>query len=95
MSTTIPDCFGHNWPDGSVWLFQVHHIIRLLVPEHDSIPAGMRYADGAGMLTGSHEHSHFVFGVREPGAKDGEEILLDPWILFRRMYQDRRTTTAL
>ncbi len=85
----------HRWPDGSVWLLQVHHIIRLLVPEHDPIPAGLRYADGAGMLTGSHEHSHFVFGIREPGATEGEEILLDPWILFWQMYQDRRTTTVL
>jgi len=42
--------------------------------------------------TGSHEHSHFVFGVVEPGAE--EAILLDPWILFRQMYEDREATTA-
>jgi len=42
--------------------------------------------------TGSHEHSHFVFGVVEPGAE--ESILLDPWILFRQMYEDREATTA-
>jgi hypothetical protein len=84
----------HDWPDGSRWILQTHHVIRLLTEEHKPIPAGMQYALGAGVLTGSHEHSHFVFKVREPGAADGEEILLDPWILFWQMYQDRRTTAA-
>lgn len=84
----------HRWPDGSVWVLSVCHIIHLLVPEHEPIPAGAPYARSAGMLTGSHEHSHFVFGVREPGVKEGEEILLDPWILFWQMYQDRRLTTV-
>ncbi len=81
----------HRWPDGSVWVLQVAHIIRLLVKEHEPIPAGKCYADGAGAGVGSHEHSHFVFGVREPGATEDDVILLDPWILFRQMYLDRQT----
>lgn len=84
----------HQWPDGSVWALRVCHVVRLLAREHEAIPAGMQYAESAGMRTGSHEHSHFVFGVREPGANEDDEILLDPWILFRQMYQDRRLTTA-
>lgn len=84
----------HRWADGAEWILQSHHLIRLLVPEHAPIAAGTRYAESAGMLTGSHEHSHFVFKVREPGAAPGDEVLLDPWILFWQMYQDRRLTTA-
>lgn len=84
----------HTWPDGSTWVLQVHHVIRLLVPERQPIAAGTQYAESAGVLTGSHEHSHFVFKVREPGAADDDEILLDPWVLFWQMYRDRALTTA-
>ncbi|HOF17829.1 MAG TPA: hypothetical protein PK082_02885 [Phycisphaerae bacterium] len=84
----------HQWPDGSVWMLRTCHIIHLLAREHEPLPAGTQYANSAGMLTGSHEHSHFVFGVREPGAAEGDEILLDPWILFRQMYRDRQLTMA-
>ena len=64
------------------------------MPEQEPIAAGTRYAESAGVLTGSHEHSHFVFKVREPGATDDDEILLDPWILFWQMYRDRALTMA-
>jgi len=79
-----------SWPDGSEWVLQCHHIIRLLVPEHESVAAGTHVADGAGVLTGSHEHSHFVWRVRD----EGEEVMLDPWILFWQMYRDRALTSA-
>jgi hypothetical protein len=84
----------HRWPDGSEWILQSAHLIRMLVPEHTPIAPGMQYAESGGMLTGSHEHSHFNFRVREPGTAAGGEILLDPWILFWQMYEDRRRTTA-
>ena len=42
------------------------------------------------MRVGSHEHSHFIFRVRD----HDDEIMLDPWILFRQMYRDRERTTA-
>ncbi|MCK4625669.1 MAG: hypothetical protein KAV00_10190 [Phycisphaerae bacterium] len=84
----------HRWPDGSVWTIQVSHLIRLLVPEGQPFPAGTHYAEGAGMHIGSYEHSHFVFKVREPETDEGEDILLDPWILFRQIYEDRRATMA-
>jgi hypothetical protein len=72
---------GHNnnrwralrtWPDGSTWTLQTHHMLRLLVPEHTSLAAGTHFAEGAGVLVGSHDHSHFVFKVQEPadGTKD-------------------------
>lgn len=80
----------HQWPDGSTWILQTAHVIRLLVPENEPIAAGTQYAEGAGVHIGSHEHSHFVFKILEPGAQPGEEILLDPYILFRQMYEDRR-----
>ena len=82
------------WPDGSRWILQVHHLIRLHVPEGQPLDAGTHLADGAGVLSGSHEHSHFVFGVVEPGDDDEAKILLDPWILFWQMYCDRSRTAA-
>jgi hypothetical protein len=84
----------HRWPDGSVWTLQVHHVIGLRVPEHEPVPAGAHLADGAGVWVGTTEHSHFVFKVTEPGAAEDEGVLLDPWILFREMYRDRKATTA-
>jgi hypothetical protein len=84
----------HKWPDGSTWILQSHHLVRLLVPEHQAFPPGTKYADAAGVLTGDHEHSHFVFKIIEPGRQMGEEIAIDPWILFWQMYRDRKETTA-
>ena len=81
-----------RWADGSSWIIQVHHLVRLLVPEGGPVDAGTHLADGAGVWIGSHEHSHFVFGVIEPGASDADKILLDPWILFWQMYRDRAAT---
>lgn len=83
-----------QWPDGSTWVIQVHHIIRLLVPESEPIEAGTHMADGAGVLSGSHEHSHFTFGIIEPGQTYDDVIRLDPWILFRQMELDRKRTCA-
>jgi len=89
-----------TWPDGSVWTLQVHHLIRLTVPERTSLVAGQQMAEGAGVWVGGHDHSHFVFKVRQGGdpatgeSRAGRElgsddILLDPWILFWQMYRDR------
>lgn len=81
---------GHNnnrwrglrrWPDGSQWILQAHHMTRLLVPEHTPLERGTHYADGAGVLSGAADHSHFVFRIHDLG----ETISLDPWILFREM----------
>jgi hypothetical protein len=80
----------HHWPDGTSWILQVHHVGRLRVPENQPLAAGTHLADGASVLCGAHEHSHFVFGVRA----DGRDVLIDPWLLFRQMYLDRATTTA-
>jgi hypothetical protein len=80
----------HRWPDGAEWVLQSHHIISLLVPEHEPIPAGTHYAEAAGVWVGCHEHSHFVFRVRDYG----DDIYLDPWILFWQMYQDRAHTSS-
>lgn len=74
-----------RWPDGAEWVLQCHHLSALTVPENTPLAAGQHYAHGAGVHCGSHDHSHFVFAVR----RDGKETLLDPWILFWQMYQDR------
>lgn len=84
----------HRWADGSTWILQVHHLLRLRVPEHTPIEAGGLVADGAGEGIGDHEHSHFVFRVVEPGTGENDSIYLDPWILFWQMYHDRELTTA-
>lgn len=78
----------HHWPDGSSWFLQSHHHVRLLVEEGMPLEAGTHYAEAAGVLSGCHEHSHFVFGIR----RGGKEVLLDPWLLFRQMVRDRELT---
>jgi hypothetical protein len=83
-----------SWPDGSTWIMQAHHVIRTLVPDGEPVEAGIRIADGAGMAVGAYEHSHFVFGVIEPGASEDDVIVLDPWIVFRQMYRDRLASST-
>ena len=90
---------GHNnnrwrglrrWPNGDLWTLQAHHIVNLLVPEHEPIEQGTHYAVAAGVLTGSHAHSHFVFKVGE----GDREILLDPWILFWQIFENNKRRAA-
>ncbi|UJP08977.1 hypothetical protein L2X99_10870 [Microbacterium sp. KUDC0406] len=80
----------HRWDDGSSWILQSHHLIRLLVPEGKPIEAGVQYAESGGVYVagGFAEHSHFVFRVEE----GGEQVMLDPWLLFWQMYEDRGRT---
>jgi len=59
---------------------------RLLVAEHSPLKQGQHYAEAAGILTGSHAHSHFVFKIGE----EGREVLLDPWILFWQIFQNNK-----
>ena len=59
---------------------------RLLVEEHAFLAKGARFADGAGVLSGAADHSHFVFKIHD----EGETVLLDPWILFWQMYRDQQ-----
>jgi hypothetical protein len=73
-----------HWPDGSQWILQTAHMIRLTVPERQPLAAGTHYADGAGVWIGAHAHTHFAFAIFQ----DGELIRLDPWILFWQMYRD-------
>lgn len=75
----------HRWPNGAEWILQAHHMTELTVPEHQPVEKGRQFARGAGVLSGCFEHSHFVFAIRDYG----ETIMLDPWILFRQMYQDQ------
>ncbi len=51
------------WPSGDVWALQSHHMIRLRVPERVPLKAGTHYADAAGVLVGSHNHTHYEFKV--------------------------------
>lgn len=86
---------GHNnnrwralrrWPNGDLWTLQVHHLLELAVPEHTPLKQGQYFAAAAGELTGSHAHSHFVFKIGEAG----EEILLDPWIVFWQIFENNK-----
>ena len=85
---------GHNnnrwrgirqWGDHTTWILTSCHMTHLTVPEHTPLPAGMQYAEGAGVWVGVAEHSHFGFAVLD----HGELIRLDPWILFWQMYRDQ------
>lgn len=81
----------HHWDNGSTWVLQSHHLIRLLVPEDRPIAAGTAYAESGGMYIEAAEHSHFVFRVI-----DGDtEVQLDPWLLFWQMYEDRKATLGV
>jgi hypothetical protein len=73
-----------SWPDGSQWVLTSCHMTKLTVPEHQPLDAGQHYAEGAGVMVGAAEHSHFAFAVFDRG----ELTRLDPWILFWQMYQD-------
>ena len=70
-----------QWPDGSQWQLQAHHLIAMTVPELTPLARGVPYATTAGTAVGLREHTHFVFRVIEQGG----EYLLDPWILFHEM----------
>lgn len=80
----------HHWENGADWVLQSHHLIRLTVPQDRPIAAGTAYAESAGAYIDAVEHSHFVFRVID----EGTEVLLDPWLLFWQMYEDRRLTRA-
>ncbi|MFC1613674.1 PKD domain-containing protein [Gemmatimonadota bacterium] len=75
-----------HWPDGSVWVLQTHHVVRLLVPEHSPIKRGTQIAEGAGVWSGEHTHSHFVFKVN----REDREYMLDPWIIFWQIFENNK-----
>jgi len=73
-----------TWEDGSLWIIQAHHMRALTVEERTPLKKGQQFAEGAGVWSGSHEHSHFVFRVRQ----ENITYHLDPWILFWQMLRD-------
>jgi hypothetical protein len=73
-----------KWPDGTTWMLETAHIVRLLVPEHKPLQAGTHYAEAAGVWVWSHEHSHFAFKI----VVDETEIPLDPWIIFWQVFEN-------
>jgi hypothetical protein len=75
-----------RWENGDVWTIQVCHLIELTAPPHTPLAAGREYATTAGTWVGEHEHSHFVFKVTGQGG----QWLLDPWILFREIFENQR-----
>lgn len=75
-----------TWPGGERWVLQAHHLVRLLVPEKQPLRQGVHYAEAAGVLTGSHAHSHFTFKV----GPENDEIMLDPWLLFWETFENNR-----
>lgn len=81
----------HRWENGSTWILQSHHLIRLLVPTDQPIAAGTAYAESGGMYIDAIEHSHFVFRVLD----NDTEVQLDPWLLFWQMYEDRKLTSGV
>lgn len=80
-------CGIRKWPNGDVWKIMVSHILRLLNAEHQPLPAGAHIAEGAGVEVWSHDHSHFIFTVT---GEDGQEIYLDPWIIFWQNFENNK-----
>jgi hypothetical protein len=85
---------GHNnnrwrgvrrWADGLTWWLQAHHMTALVVEQNTRLLHGTHFASGAGVLNGSHEHSHFAFQIIEP--RTDRPIPIDPWVVL--MYQDK------
>lgn len=79
-----------RWTDGSEWILRAHHMRKPLVPEHAPLARGTHYAEGAGVLSGAVDHSHFSFEVYDRGVL----YRLDPWILFQQMYRDAEEDPA-
>lgn len=80
-------CGIRKWPNGDVWKIMVSHVVRLLNPEHQPLPAGAHIAEGAGVEVWDHDHSHFIFTVT---GEDGREIRLDPWIIFWQSFENNK-----
>jgi PKD repeat protein len=80
-------CGIRKWANGDVWKIGVSHILRLLHPEHQMLPAGTHVAEGAAVEVWAHEHSHFIFSVT---GGDGQEIRLDPWIVFWQIFENNK-----
>lgn len=74
-----------RWANGAQWILTSCHMTHLTVPEHEPLKSGQQYAEGAGVLVGVAEHSHFAFSIFDYG----ELIRLDPWILFWQMYKNQ------
>lgn len=76
-----------RWANGDVWQISVSHILRLLYPQHQPLKAGTHIAEGAGVWTWANTHSHFMFTVT---GQDGQEIRLDPWIIFWQIFENNK-----
>lgn len=82
-------CGIRKWANGDLWQIRVSHILRLLYPQHQPLSAGTHFATGAAVGTWAHPHSHFVFWVK---GEDGQEIQLDPWIIFWQCFENNKDT---
>lgn len=78
----------HKWDNGDIWVIQNHHLTNLLSSEHKPIPAGIQYAEAAGVHNGTNEHAHYVFRIKSIGEE--KEILLDPWIIFWQVFENNK-----
>ncbi len=73
-----------NWDNGDIWHLQTHHMVDLLVPEHQPMRRGQLYSYSGAVRAGITTHSHFIFKLKHP---DGEWCDLDAWILFWQTFQ--------
>lgn len=76
-----------KWINGDVWKLSVSHVLRLLHPQHQPLSAGTHVAEGAAVWVWAHNHSHFMFSVTN---EDGQEIQLDPWIIFWQIFENNK-----
>ncbi|WP_114750533.1 PKD domain-containing protein [Pleomorphovibrio marinus] len=87
---------GHNnnrwrgsrtWENGDIWQLQTHHMVELLIPEHQPIAQGETYAHTGGVYTGVTPHTHFVWRIKQP---DQEWTFMDPWVFFWEIFNNNR-----
>lgn len=87
---------GHNnnrwrgsrtWENGDIWQLQTHHMVELLIPEHQPIRQGETYAHTGGVYTGVTPHTHFVWKIKQPGL---DWTFMDPWVFFWEIFNNNK-----
>ncbi|MGB3589359.1 MAG: PKD domain-containing protein, partial [Tunicatimonas sp.] len=75
-----------NWENGEQWILRTHHMTELHVRERTPVSQSKKYGEVGGTHYGSHPHVHFFFQWN----KGEQQLPLDPWIIFWKMFENNR-----